>query len=235
MALVSGRRSAVLSEEARTRLRLLVQFVVERAPQWIEVQGLCVISQAEELSRYLKLLEAIAGRSTYAALLYQYPSACARVGRVLAASRWSADYVVRHPIVLDELVDARSTEMDDFTPVDWSKWRDALHEALTSAGGDQERQINYLRDAHHGAVFRLLVADLDGRFAVERLADQLSALADAVIAEVLDLAWASLPNHPDEPPKFAVIGYGKLGERSSAIKVIWILSFSMTTLILTPT
>ena len=57
----------------------------------------------------------------------------------------------------------------------------------------------------------MLVADLDGRFAVERLADQLSALADAVIAEVLDLAWASLPNHPDEPPKFAVIGYGKLG------------------------
>lgn len=211
LALVSGRRSAVLSEEARTRLRLLVQFVVERAPQWVEGAGPRVISQAEELSRYLKLLEAIAGRSTYAALLYQYPSACARVGRVLAASRWSADYVVRHPIVLDELVDARSTEMDDFTPVDWSKWRDALHEALTSAGGDQERQINYLRDAHHGAVFRLLVADLDGRFAVERLADQLSALADAVIAEVLDLAWASLPNNPDEPPKFAVIGYGKLG------------------------
>ncbi len=142
LALVSGRRSAVLSEEARTRLRLLVQFVVERAPQWVEGAGPRVISQAEELSRYLKLLEAIAGRSTYAALLYQYPSACARVGRVLAASRWSADYVVRHPIVLDELVDARSTEMDDFTPVDWSKWRDALHEALTSAGGDQERQIN---------------------------------------------------------------------------------------------
>ena len=46
---------------------------------------------------------------------------------------------------------------------------------------------------------------------MERLADQLSALADAVIAEVLDLAWASLPKHPEEPPKFAVIGYGKLG------------------------
>ena len=105
---------------------------------------------------------------------------------------------MRHPIVLDELVDARSTEMDDFTPVDWSKWRDALHEALTSAGGDQERQINYLRDAHHGAVFRLLVADLDGRFAVERLADQLSALADAVIAAVHGLAWARLPTHPAE-------------------------------------
>lgn len=211
LALVSGRRSAALSEEARKRMRRLVQFVVEKSPEWIARTGPRVISQAEELSRYLMLLEAIAGRSTYAALLYQYPAAAARVGRVLASSRWSADYVVRHPIVLDELVDARSTEMDDFTPVDWSEWQQALHEEMVSAEGDQERQMNYLRDAHHGAVFRLLVADLDGRFQVERLADQLSALADAVIAEVLDLAWRSLPNHPEEPPKFAVIGYGKLG------------------------
>ncbi len=211
LSLVSGRRALVLSEEARTRMRRLVQFVVEKCPEWIERSGTRVISSAEELSRYLRLLEAIAGRSTYAALLYQYPSAAARVGRVLAASRWSADYVVRHPIVLDELVDSRSSEMDDFTPVDWSGWQENLHEQLVSAEGDQERQMNYLRDAHHGAVFRLLVADLDGRFAVERLADQLSALADAVIAEVLDLAWASLPKHPEEPPKFAVIGYGKLG------------------------
>ncbi len=211
LSLVSGRRALVLSEEARTRMRRLVQFVVEKCPEWIERSGTRVISSAEELSRYLRLLEAIAGRSTYAALLYQYPSAAARVGRVLAASRWSADYVVRHPIVLDELVDSRSSEMDDFTPVDWSGWQENLHEQLVSAEGDQERQMNYLRDAHHGAVFRLLVADLDGWFAVERLADQLSALADAVIAEVLDLAWASLPKHPEEPPKFAVIGYGKLG------------------------
>lgn len=211
LSLVSGRRALVLSEEARTRMRRLVQFVVEKCPEWIERSGTRVISSAEELSRYLRLLEAIAGRSTYAALLYQYPSAAARVGRVLAASRWSADYVVRHPIVLDELVDSRSSEMDDFTPVDWSGWQEILHGQLMSAEGDQERQMNYLRDAHHGAVFRLLVADLDGRFAVERLADQLSALADAVIAEVLNLAWASLQKHLEEPPKFAVIGYGKLG------------------------
>lgn len=210
-SLVAGRRSAVLSEEARTRLRELVRFMVEKCPDWIESTGTRVIAPAEELGRCLQLLEAIAGRSTYAALLYQYPGAAERVGRVLAASRWSADYVVRHPIVLDELVDARNTEMDDYTPVDWSQWRDALHESMLSAEGDQERQMNFLRDAHHGAVFRLLVADLDGRFAVERLADQLSALADAVIGEVLDLAWRSVSKCPDEPPRFAVIGYGKLG------------------------
>lgn len=41
LALVSGRRSAVLSEEARTRLRLLVQFVVgASAAMGARVQGL---------------------------------------------------------------------------------------------------------------------------------------------------------------------------------------------------
>lgn len=211
VALVSGRRTRLQSEAARLRMRRLVQYVVDKAPRWIERDGTRVIVPAEALSRYLALLEAISGRSTYATLLYEYPAAAERVGRVLAASRWSADYVVRHPIVLDELVDTRSVEMDDFTPVDWSAWQENLHAQLVSAGDDQERLMNYLRDAHHGAVFRLLVADLDGRFAVERLADQLSALADAVIAEVLELAWSASVPDPEVRPHFAVIGYGKLG------------------------
>lgn len=160
-------------------MRKLVQFVCEKVPDWRTGGQTRMVSSDELLSRYLRLLEAIAGRSTYVALLYQYPSAAERVGRVLAASRWSADYIVRHPIVLDELVDARNVEMDDFTPVDWSRWQERLRMSLEQTDGDQERQMNILRDMHHAAVFRLLVADLDGRFTVERLADQLSALADA--------------------------------------------------------
>lgn len=215
-SLVAGRHMNLLSEEARARMRKLVQFVTEKAPEWTEAGEARVVPQGEVLSRYLKLLEAIAGRSTYAALLYQYPQAAERVGRVLAASRWSADYIVRHPIVLDELVDARSDEMDDFTPVDWSGWSERLHLALVEAQGDQERQMNLLRDAHHAAVFRLLIADLDGRFTVERLADQLSALADAAIAEAIELAWESLSTKTGDRPKFAVVGYGKLGGKELA-------------------
>ena len=71
--------------------------------------------------------------------------------------------------------------------------------------------MNLLRDAHHAAIFRLVVADLDGRFSVERLADQLSALADAAVELALELAWNRLPGRPEGLPKFAVIGYGKLG------------------------
>ena len=71
--------------------------------------------------------------------------------------------------------------------------------------------MNLLRDAYHSAVFRLLIADIDGRFTVERLADQLSALADAVIEETLEIVWRAMAQKHCERPKFAVLGYGKLG------------------------
>lgn len=209
-ALAGGRRGA-MGEEARTRMTKLLPFVMEKAPTWCGAGAGRVIAPEEALGRYLKLLEAVSGRSTYVAMLHQYPRAAERVGRILAASRWSTDFVVRHPIILDELVDGRIREMGDDSPVDRSAWRAELRAALAQAEGDVERQMNVLRDAHHAALFRLLVADLDGRFTVMRLADQLSALADAVIGEVLELAWTNLTKRHAERPVFAVIGYGKLG------------------------
>jgi glutamate-ammonia-ligase adenylyltransferase len=71
--------------------------------------------------------------------------------------------------------------------------------------------MNLLRDAHHAQVFRLLVADLDGRLTVERLADHLSVLADSTLALAIEYAWRSLPRRHRDQPRFAVIGYGKLG------------------------
>ena len=40
------------------------------------------------------------------------------------------------------------------------------------------------------------MADLEGRFTVERLADQLSALADAVLEMVITLAWQTIAFSP---------------------------------------
>jgi [glutamine synthetase] adenylyltransferase / [glutamine synthetase]-adenylyl-L-tyrosine phosphorylase len=60
-------------------------------------------------------------------------------------------------------------------------------------------------------VFRLLVADLDGRLSVERLADHLSALADAVLSVVLRHVWREFARKHRESPCFAVVAYGKLG------------------------
>lgn len=209
--LAMGRFSAFKSEGALQKMQQLLQMVVANIPQWVKSDAVRVVAPSELLSRYLRLLEAVAGRTTYVTLLCQYPRAAERVGRVLAASRWSTDFVASHPIILDELVDGRIREMDDFTPVDWSEWRERFREALAECGDDQERQMNLLRDAYHSAVFRLLIADIDGRFTVERLADQLSALADAVIEETLEIVWRAMAQKHCERPKFAVLGYGKLG------------------------
>lgn len=199
---------AAQTEQAKIRMAQLVKRVVDLSVELTQKD-----SQKPDalLIRFLDLLEVIAGRSTYVSLLLQYPKVCEKVGTVLKASAWAADYLTAHPIVLDELVDERQTVIDNFTPVDWSAWQDALWEQLNEAEADQESQMNMLRDAHHGAVFKLLIADLEGRLTVERLADQLSALADAVIEMVITLAWQTIASRHREEPRFAVIAYGKLG------------------------
>ncbi|MEG1970136.1 MAG: bifunctional [glutamate--ammonia ligase]-adenylyl-L-tyrosine phosphorylase/[glutamate--ammonia-ligase] adenylyltransferase, partial [Burkholderiaceae bacterium] len=210
LALMASRTVNSVSETARTRLATLLQRVMRRAADFAAAPEHS-ISADEVLARYLRLAEVIAGRSTYIALLNQYPQVAARVGRLLAASRWATDYLVRHPILLDELIDERLAGLNNDSPIDWSDWVAGVRVQLLEAADDQERQMNLLRDAHHAQVFRLLVADLDGRLTVERLADQLSALADAVLAIVIEQAWATVAKRHRELPRFAVVAYGKLG------------------------
>lgn len=200
---------AALNESARANMAQLIKRIAALCPQLTREQS--TVSADEVFLRYVELLAVVAGRSTYVSLLLQYPKVCEKVAQVLMSSAWAAQYLTAHPIVLDELVDERLETLDNFSPVDWSEWQDDLWAKLREAEGDQETQMNVLRDAHHGAVFKLLLADIDGCFTVERLADQLSALADAVIEMVITLAWQTIASRHTENPRFAVIAYGKLG------------------------
>jgi glutamate-ammonia-ligase adenylyltransferase len=208
-AALAARRVQLSSEPVRAAIeRLLLRAARQLAPT--PTSG-AAVAPDEALARFAQLIEVIAGRSTYVALLEQYPQAFTRVLRLLAASRWAADYLARHPLLLDELLDERLLELDNATVVDRSRWRAELHTHLAAHADDAERQMNLLRDAHHAEVFRLLVADLDGRLTVERLADHLSALADATLEVVLVQVWSALPRRHAAQPHFAVLGYGKLG------------------------
>jgi glutamate-ammonia-ligase adenylyltransferase len=60
-------------------------------------------------------------------------------------------------------------------------------------------------------VFRLLAQDLAGLLTVEKLADHLSALADLMLQTCIDEVWRDLRGRHRDQPRFAVIGYGKLG------------------------
>src|SRR5437667_165425 len=83
---------------------------------------------------------------------------------------------------------------------------------LDAHQGATERRVNLLREMHQAQVFRLLAQDLAGLLSVERLADHLSALADLILEISLEQVWSELRGrHLEGAPRFAVIGYGKLG------------------------
>lgn len=159
------------------------------------------------LHRGLAFLEHIARRGAYLALLQQYPQALKRVSDLVGASSWAADYLNRHPLVLDELLDPRLME----AATDWMRFREELTRNLAEHAGDTEREMDILREMHHAQVFRLLTQDLAGLQTIERISDHLTELADILVQQTVVLCWSKLLKRHREQPAFAVIGYGKLG------------------------
>ena len=211
-ALGRSARLKTLTTATRARLDALIPRLVAAASAQADPTA--------TLARWFDLVEAIAGRSAYLALLDEYPAVLATVTRMLAASPWAAQYLALHPLLLDELIDAPESEHAIRDAATWSSyWRGvakALTRELTAAAPDAERQMDLLRETHHVETFRLLIDDLDGRLTIEVLSDQLSALADVVVDAAVRHCWAhyvsgrggtSLPAEP----AFAVIAYGKLG------------------------
>ena len=159
------------------------------------------------LERMLALLESISRRESYLALLLQFPQAIERSARIASASPWAAAYLARYPILLDELLDARSLH----TPPVWTELHSRLRNRLDEAGADSEAQMNALRHFKHAQTMHLLAQDLAGELPLEKLSDHLSALADLILAEVLRIVWRGLRTRHRDEPLFAVVAYGKLG------------------------
>jgi glutamate-ammonia-ligase adenylyltransferase len=199
-ALRASQRYAALPPDSRRRLDALIPPLARAARATPDPEA--------TLARGVDLVEAIASRAAYLALLAENPLALERVTRMIGASSWAAEFVTRHPLLLDELLDDRVL----YAPFDLGQFSRSLARQLDDAHGDTERQMNLLREAHQAQVFRLLAQDLAGLLTVERLADHLSALADAVLEETIRLVWRDLrARHRQDAPRFAVIAYGKLG------------------------
>jgi [glutamine synthetase] adenylyltransferase / [glutamine synthetase]-adenylyl-L-tyrosine phosphorylase len=198
-AVRSGSRYGGLPQPSRERFDALVPCVIET----------CAAHENPDttLARALDFLETVSRRAAYLALLDEHPAVLARLAQLLGASSWAAEYLDRHPVLLDELLDARTL----LAAPDWSAFAQELRRRLASLDGDEERQMDALREAHHAQVFRLLAQDLSGGLTVERLADHLSDLADVMLQVTLELAWKQLRARHRDTPQFAVIAYGKLG------------------------
>ena len=203
-ALLGGHRMQSLPETSRRRVDALLPAALHAASQ-----TRAPVASAIGL---LDLIEAIAKRSAYLALLAEYPDTLARVARIMAASPWAAQYLCQHPLLLDGLISWTTL----LAPPDWAQIgrqlaADLDGSQLPDGTPDIERQMNIMRDVQRQVSFQLLAQDLEGKLAVEQLADQLSALADLLLAETLRRVWPLVNKEEGAEPHFAVIAYGKLG------------------------
>jgi glutamate-ammonia-ligase adenylyltransferase len=193
-----GGRYREMPAESQGRLDRIVPLAVEAAA--------ATPNPDATLGRMLDLLEAVARRGSYLALLVEYPHALSRLAALMSASPWVAQYLASRPILLDELLDTRTL----YAAPDWPAAARQLHLQVADAAGDTEKQMDALRHFKHAHTMRLIAQDLAGSLPIETLSDHLSDLACVVLEEVLRVAWSLRPQHR-ETPRFAVVAYGKLG------------------------
>ena len=198
-ALHQGARLRQLPPASRARFDALLPQVLQLAGEFHNPD--------DTLARMLDLLESICRRASYLALLAEYPQALAMLARLASASPWLIRYLSQHPILLDELLDTRTL----YAEPDFEALKADLHRRLQEAGSDIERQMDIMRHFKHAHVFRFAAQDLAGQLPLETLSDYLSALADLILAQVLEVVWPTVRGRHREVPRFAIIGYGKLG------------------------
>jgi glutamate-ammonia-ligase adenylyltransferase len=206
----AGGAYSALSANGRERLDRLMPLLLGAA-------GLTPQPQTT-LARLVAFVEAIGRRSVYLALLVENPLALSQLVKLCAASEWIARYLNRHPILLDELMDAVSL----YAPLT----REALAAELQSRLArlpvdDLEAQMEALREFRNGHVLRVAAADVGPGLTPDEIGRHLGHIAEVIVAQALTLAHDDLVLKHGRPtfvqggetihPGFAVIAYGKLG------------------------
>lgn len=199
------------SEKSRTRMDQLMPLLLGAVGRR---------QNADEcLFRIMLLLEAIAGRSVYISLLVENPVALSQVVKLYAASPWIGMLLTQHPVLLDELLDARTL----YELLDRSALEHELLQALQKFDYDDlEQQMEALRYFKQSRVLHVAAADVTRAMPLMKVSDHLTEIAEVVLDEVLQIALNAMASKHGYPrcsanydkactPGFCVIGYGKLG------------------------
>ncbi|MGH8494954.1 MAG: bifunctional [glutamate--ammonia ligase]-adenylyl-L-tyrosine phosphorylase/[glutamate--ammonia-ligase] adenylyltransferase [Gammaproteobacteria bacterium] len=198
-----------MDETARERLDALI-------PNLVGVIGRL---EPQELAwrRLEQIIEAVARRSAYLALLNENPVVLERLASLSARSGFLARQVASYPLLLDELLDPRIFE----APPSRAQFEVDLAIRLARSEASLESQLEALGRFQRAAVFRVAVADLSEALPLMKISDRLTDIAELTVECVLTLAWSEMvgrhgrpmcgPDGEQRPVAFAVIGYGKLG------------------------
>ena len=173
---------------------------------------------ARALERVLNVVDNVLRRSAYIALLNENPAALDRLVDLCDSSRYLADEVTRYPLLLDELIDARSYER---APTSAQIEREFARSLSGLDDADSEEQIEALARFKRASMFRLAVADISGVLPLMKVSDRLTQIAELILERALRIARRDLVTRFGEPSymvdghsyvaEFGIVAYGKLG------------------------
>ncbi len=203
-----------LDAYGRRRLATLVPRILAAVARVEAANG---VNGQPVLTRLLRIVEAIAGRTAYLALLNENAQALERLVQACRMGDYLARQVAAHPLLLDELLDARVFE----TLPDRAQFAAELAARLEHAGDDEEQRMDALRHFRRAAMFRVALQDLTGRLPLMQVSDRLTDVAELILEQALALAWRHTAGQYGEPrcedaegtrtPRVGIAGYGKLG------------------------
>ncbi|MEO7432372.1 MAG: bifunctional [glutamate--ammonia ligase]-adenylyl-L-tyrosine phosphorylase/[glutamate--ammonia-ligase] adenylyltransferase [Dokdonella sp.] len=167
------------------------------------------------LARLLRLIQAVARRSVYLALLDEQPSALKRLSAVFSASAFLADRVIAHPLLLDDLFDDR---VDSAVSTRAAVEDDLGRRLAALDSADPESEIELIQEVRNSALFRVGLAFLGGRLDGVAAARVLADVAEVVLVTILRIAERELAAaHGRLDPQtgdgagMVIIAYGSFG------------------------
>lgn len=209
-ALRRGFNYRTMSAQGRERLDALLPSLLETVASTAQPSA--------TLERVLNLLESIARRSVYLALLSDQPPALAQLVKLCAASPWIAQRLTRYPLLLDDLLNPALL----YAPLDGAQLATELQQQLQRIPADDDEEIlSVLRHFKQTQVLRVAAADVSGAMPLMIVSDHLTAIAEVLLRKILQLAYADLVPRFGEPrcvvngvervAQLAIVAYGKLG------------------------
>ena len=167
------------------------------------------------LSRVLGVFRQIVTRTAYLELLFENAAALQQLVLLCNQSGWLAEHLARYPMLLDELIDPAQLYQVS-TAADY---RDRLRQQMLRVPSDDlELLMETLRQYKQAQQLRIAAADISGVLPLMKVSDHLTWLAEAIVAQVVELAWQQMTERYGLPAGasndnkgVAVIAYGKLG------------------------
>ena len=192
----------------------------ERLDQFMPllIQAVIYVDQpSQTLLRIFPFVESVLRRTAYLVLLVENQGALKELVNLCAASPWISTQLARHPVLLDELLNASSL----YHAPNKQELRDDLQQqVLRLPLNDLEAHMETLRYFRLAHVLKVAACEVSGRLPLMKVSDYLTWIAEVILEHVMAVAWHNLeerhgcPQQSEGEPcerRFIVVGYGKLG------------------------